>query len=79
MKKSLQKYNGRDGKLGCLAYEGEVHNAFASFLWTMSTHQVLHNAGVDSAEALTKSPPGSEFPKIFPIAGTLISSLKLNR
>jgi predicted heme/steroid binding protein len=72
VRKKIDK--GRDGKPSCLVYEGEVYDAFASFLWPMSTHQVLHNAGVDLAEALTKSPHGSEFLKIFPIAGSFISS-----
>jgi predicted heme/steroid binding protein len=42
-----------------------LYHASASFLWKMSTHQVLHDAGVDSAENLTKAPTVSNSSKIF--------------
>lgn len=61
----LVEYDGKNGRSVYLAYEGKVYDVSSSFLWSDGTHQVLHDAGVDLTEAMSKAPHGSEFLKSF--------------
>jgi predicted heme/steroid binding protein len=70
-KEELAKYDGSSG-MAYVAFEGKVYDVSRSFLWQKGRHQVIHRAGADLTEALSKAPHGSELLERFPVVGRLV-------
>jgi predicted heme/steroid binding protein len=70
-KKELAQYNGKEGALAFIAYEGKIYDVSRSFLWQDSRHQVLYTAGVDLTASLDQAPHGADLLERFPVIGLL--------
>ena len=66
----LAQYNGKNGNLVYVVYKGKVYDVSASFLWKDGIHQVLHSAGVDLTDALSKLHTAEMSSKSFPWLGS---------
>jgi len=73
-RKELARYNGKDGALAFIAYEGRVYDVSQSFLWQDGRHQVLHTAGADLTASLDEAPHGADLLAGFPVIGMLSGS-----
>lgn len=71
-KKELAMNNGKNGSPALIAFKGKIFDVSKSFLWKKGKHQVLHDAGEDLTEQLSKAPHGVELLERFPVVGTLI-------
>jgi len=67
----LARYNGRGGAAAYIGCNGKVYDLSGSFLWQRGRHQVLHQAGADLTEELTKAPHGMDLLVGFPVVGSL--------
>jgi len=70
----LARYNGKNGNPVYVAYKGKVYDVSTSFLWKDGTHQVLHKAGADLADALEQAPHSGDVLEKFPVVGILHSA-----
>ena len=67
----LVQYNGKNRNPVYVAYNGNVYDVSASFLWKDGVHQVFHRAGVDLTDALEQAPHGGDVLEKFPVVGIL--------
>jgi len=67
----LVQYDGKNGNLAYVAYNGKVYDVTSSFLWKNGIHQVLHSAGVDLTDALEQAPHGDDVLEKFPVVGII--------
>ena len=70
----LSFYDGKDGRLAYIAYEGKVYDVTASFLWKDGKHQVLHYAGRDLSKELENAPHGPDLLERVTVIGKLIEN-----
>jgi predicted heme/steroid binding protein len=69
--KELEEYNGKNGKLAYIAYQGKVYDATDSDLWRDGEHMGLHEAGKDITEELELAPHREEVLERIKLVGTL--------
>ena len=67
----LEEYNGKNGKLAYIAYQGKVYDATDSDLWRDGEHMGLHEAGKDITEELELAPHREEVLERIKLVGTL--------
>lgn len=67
----LAHYCGREGALAYVAYQGQVYDVSASFLWQGGRHQAMHEAGTDLTASLDGAPHGIDLLERFPVVGVL--------
>lgn len=58
--KELEKYNGKNGNLVYVAYQGKVYDLSQSSLWSSGEHMGMHQAGKDITEEVEMAPHGEE-------------------
>jgi predicted heme/steroid binding protein/uncharacterized membrane protein len=59
-RKSLKKFDGKDGRPAYIAYKGLVFDVSDSRLWTGGVHQGHHSAGDEFAKGMENAPHGKE-------------------
>ena len=67
----LAGYHGRAGAPAYVAYQGQVYDVSASFLWQAGRHQAMHEAGTDLTASLDGAPHGPDLLERFPVVGVL--------
>jgi predicted heme/steroid binding protein len=70
--KELAMNNGKNGSPAYIACNRKVFDVSKSFHWQKGNHHVLHYAGEDLTEQLSKAPHGVELLERFPVVGILI-------
>ncbi|NTU72002.1 MAG: cytochrome B5 [Coriobacteriia bacterium] len=63
----LAGYDGRDGRLAYVAYEGVVYDVTDSPMWDGGGHEALHSAGADLTEEHADAPHDvyvTDFPEV---------------
>jgi predicted heme/steroid binding protein len=74
-REDLARNDGKNGSPAYVAYRGIVYDATASPLWTMGSHQGMHEAGKDLTDDLeSMAPHGTEVLGRCPKVGTLNES-----
>ena len=58
--KELEEYNGKNGKLAYIAYQGKVYDVSQSALWRRGEHMGLHETGKDLTDELELAPHREE-------------------
>jgi predicted heme/steroid binding protein len=71
-KKELRRYNGQRGAPAFVAYQGNVYDVSASFLWQSGRHQAIHDAGTDLTDEMKQAPHDADLLSKFPIIGKLV-------
>ena len=69
--KSLEKYDGLQGRPCYVAVDGKVYDISGSDLWNKGRHMETHNAGRELSEALKNAPHGEDVLSKFPQVGIL--------
>jgi predicted heme/steroid binding protein len=72
-REDLAKYDGKNGALAYIAYDGRVYDVTESFLWQRGRHWVRHQAGADLTGQLDEAPHGPDMLSRFPIVGILLA------
>lgn len=67
----LAKYNGKNGMLAYLAFDGLVYDGSDSWAWETGRHMARHNAGQDLTETIALAPHGREMLKRLRLVGRL--------
>lgn len=70
--RELSRYDGKEGRPAYIAYAGKVYDVSDSFLWKGGRHQVLHDAGTDLTEALSKAPHGADLLERVQLIGVIV-------
>ena len=68
-KEELAKYNGKNGSLTYIAYNGKVYDLSGSLVWRNGNHKFAHNAGQDLTDSLRQAPHSEIKLKRFPVVG----------
>lgn len=68
----LARFDGSEGRLAYIAYEGTIYDVSDRKLWREGTHLKRHLAGFDLTDALTQAPHGEEKIIGVPIVGKLL-------
>lgn len=68
----LSRFDGKDGRLGFFAYDGQVFDATTSKLWKNGLHMGRHSAGEDLTNALKLAPHGVEKILEMPLAARIV-------
>lgn len=71
-REELRKYTGQDGGPVYFAYQGKVYDGSESWHWRGGRHQVIHQAGQDLTESLSKAPHGEDLLARLPVVGVLV-------
>ena len=56
----MAQFDGRDGRLGLIAYDGKVYDVTTSGKWEQGRHFRKHQAGADLTGAMADAPHGPE-------------------
>jgi predicted heme/steroid binding protein len=67
----LASFDGKDGRLAYVAFEGKVYDVSPSGAWEGGEHQEEHSAGADLTDDMEFAPHGGDFLDGFPLVGTL--------
>ncbi len=78
-REGLYQYDGRNGRLSLIAYQGKVYDVSESFLWRNGRHQVIHLAGTDLTGALARAPHSADLLHKFPVVGILVKDEELKK
>jgi predicted heme/steroid binding protein len=68
----LKQFNGKDGKLAYIAFQGKVYDITESRLWTDGDHMGMHAAGKDLTEEINLAPHGEEALGRVKLVGNLV-------
>jgi predicted heme/steroid binding protein len=72
----LQEYDGKNGRLGYIAYKGKVYDVTNDPLWIEGDHQGEHKAGVDLTDELKRAPHGEDKLAMVKLIGMLVPSIE---
>jgi len=64
--KSIEFYDGKDGRKAYVYYNGKIFDVTESKLWKNGVHMMRHNAGADLTEALKQAPHKEDLLLRFP-------------
>ena len=67
----LLSFNGKEGKLTYVAFQGKVYDVTKSPLWTKGLHMNRHSAAKDLAGEIAAAPHGPEVLERYPQIGTV--------
>ena len=59
----LGNFDGKDGRLAYIAFQGKIYDVSSSRLWRNGSHMMRHQAGTDLTDILAQAPHGED--KIF--------------
>jgi predicted heme/steroid binding protein len=68
----LERFEGRDGRPGDVAFIGVVCDVSASCLRQEGRHQAIHEAGRDLTDEIASAPHYPDFLEPFPVVGRLL-------
>ena len=68
----LSKFDGKEGRLAYVAYNGIVYDVTEANLWSEGNHMGEHEAGKDLSPAMEASPHGKSVVENMKIIGTLM-------
>lgn len=56
----LAKFDGTDGKVAFVGYQGKVYEVSGSSMFENGGHMGAHQAGADLTDAMAEAPPAEE-------------------
>jgi len=68
----LARFDGKDGRPACAAYQGRIYDMSDSKFWKDGVHFARHQAGLDLSESLEQAPHGKEKIIAMPCVGELV-------
>ncbi|MBI4297358.1 MAG: cytochrome B5 [Chloroflexi bacterium] len=68
----MARFDGKDGRLAYVAYEGTVYDVSSSALWEGGEHQGDHLAGRDLTADMKGAPHDVDTLQGFPVVGKLV-------
>jgi predicted heme/steroid binding protein len=68
----LSKFDGKEGRLAYVAYNGIVYDVTEASLWSEGNHMGEHEAGKDLTQAMEASPHGNSVVEKMKKIGALI-------
>ena len=70
-KKTLARYDGKNGTPDYIAYNGMLYEVSDSILWRKGNHQFCHHAGQDLTGSLSQAPHGEDMLERVPVIGRM--------
>ncbi len=67
----LERFNGQDEPLVCIAYQGRVYDVSGSKFWKTGIHMKRHQSGTDLTQELMAAPHGPEVFETMPQVGVM--------